>query len=263
MDTLERWAGEEATYDGRVSFGWDECLPSVTRCPDPLRPDGPPLRDHGDQWGRPCEVVVDDTAPAIITTWPSPRWPITFQRRLSVAGDGVLRADYTITTRTAVRVPVLWAAHPALQLEPGTRIELPGVADARIVGVLGWPIATGEKVPWPVPTRGQDLSLVRPIEAGGAVKLYASTTLARARAPDGSTLTVEADGELVRTMGVWLDAGGWPPEGVPVHQTAFEPTSSPDDQVADALAHERAWLVRPGGSLRWWISFRLEGGEGP
>jgi hypothetical protein len=137
------------------------------------------------------------------------------------------------------------------------------VTAVRIVGVIGWPIATGDEVPWPVPSPGQDLSGVRPIEAVGAVKLYAGTTLARARAPDGSTLTVEADGELVRTMGVWLDAGGWPPDGIPIHQTAFEPTSSSDDHVADALAHERAWLVPPGGSLRWWMSFRLEGGEGP
>ncbi|MET0773829.1 MAG: hypothetical protein ABWZ82_12145 [Candidatus Limnocylindrales bacterium] len=261
--TLERWAGEEATYGGRESFGWDECLPTVTRCPDPVDPDAPSLRDHGDQWGRPCELSVDPSMPAITTTWPSPRWPLVLQRRLSLPGGGVVRADYTLASRSAQPMPVLWSAHPALQLEPGTRLELPGVTDVRLVGVVGWPIEPGERVPWPEPAAGWDLSGIHPIEASGAVKLYAGSTLARAHARDGSVLAVEADGDPVRTMGVWIDAGGWPLDGTPIHQTAFEPTSSPDDHVADALAHGRAWTLPPNGTLRWWMSFRLGAGTAP
>jgi hypothetical protein len=166
-----------------------------------------------------------------------------------------------VTSHTGTPVPVLWAAHPALQLEPGTSLELSGVTHVRVVGVLGWPIEPGEQVPWPLAAPGQDLSRIRSIDSGGAAKLYARATLARTRAPDGSSLTVEADGELVRTMGVWLDAGGWPPDGTPIHQTALEPTSSPDDHVADALTHGRAWVVPAGGSLRWWMSFRVEGSD--
>ena len=62
-------------------------------------------------------------------------------------------------------------------------------------------------------------------------------------------------------MGVWLVPGGWPLDAAPIHETAFEPTSSPDDHVADALAHERASLVPPHGSLRWWMYVRLESGD--
>ena len=129
--------------------------------------------------------------------------------------------------------------------------------------MVGWPIEPGEQVAWPAPGSGIDLSLVHPIEAAGAVKLYAATTLARARTTDGSVLTIEADGDPVRTTGVWLDAGGWPLEGVPVHQVAFEPTSSPDDHVADALAHGRAWTLPPNGTLRWWMALRLEAPDAP
>jgi hypothetical protein len=261
--TLERWAAEESVYGGQESFGWDECLPSVTRCADPLHPAGPWLRDHGDQWGRACEVAIDAPATAVTTTWPSPRWPLVLARRLSLPGDGVLRAVYTVTSHAEHPVPLLWSVHPALQLEPGSRIELPGVSSVRIVGVVGWPIAAGDALAWPEPVTDFDLGEVRDIGSAGAAKLYAMTTLARARTPDGSVLTVEADGELVRTMGVWLDAGGWPLEGVPIHQTVLEPTGSPDDHVAGARAHDRAWVVPPNGSLRWWISMRLEAHASP
>ena len=45
------WARRDAVFDGEAAFGWDECLPTVAACADPLDPTGPPLRDHGDQWG--------------------------------------------------------------------------------------------------------------------------------------------------------------------------------------------------------------------
>ena len=261
--TLERWAGEDATYGGRESFGWDECLPTVTRCPDPIDPGGPPLRDHGDQWGRPCSAVIDPSMTSITTTWPSPRWPLVLERRLSLPGGGVVRADYTLTSHAERRLPVVWSAHPALRLEPDTRLELPGVTHVRVVGVVGWPIEPGEQVPWPEPVIGCDLAVIQAIEASGAVKLYAGATQARARTTDGSLLTIEGDGDAVRTMGLWIDAGGWPPDGPPIHQTAFEPTSSPDDHVADALAHGRAWSLPPSGTLRWWMSLHLVSGGMP
>ena len=57
------WAGDDAVFGGDQAFGWDECLPTIARCPDPLDPTGPALRDHGDAWGRPTAVERrgDDT----------------------------------------------------------------------------------------------------------------------------------------------------------------------------------------------------------
>jgi hypothetical protein len=255
---LERWAGEDARFVGRESFGWDECLPTVTVCPDPTDPSAPPLRDHGDQWGRPCDVRVDPATASVTTRWPSPRWPLTLERRLTLSAGAGLVADYLLRSRATRPLPVLWSAHPVLHLEPGTRIGLGGVPVVRVVGVMGWSFEPGEAVGWPEPVAGFDLSRVRAIEERGAVKLYAATTTASATTPDGARITVRADGDLVRTTGVWLDAGGWPPGDAPVHQTALEPTSSPDDHVAAALAHGRAWALPAGGSRSWWIRVQLD-----
>ena len=56
------WSSEGVVFGGRESFGWDECLPTVAPCPDPLDPAAAPLRDHGDQWGRGAYLAVDEAA---------------------------------------------------------------------------------------------------------------------------------------------------------------------------------------------------------
>lgn len=256
--TLDRWGREDAVFGARESFGWDECLPSVTLCPDPVHPDGPPLRDHGDQWGRPAEVIEDVPGGVLTSRWPSPRWPMVLERALSLPGDATLRADYRLVSNAQRALPVLWSAHPVLDAEPGARVELPGVTAARVTGVLGWPFEPGDGVSWPAPAHGFDLSRVRPITECGAAKLYAATTAAAVSAPDGARLAFGADGDLVRTMGVWLDAGGWPVGGPPVAQTALEPTSSSHDRLDAAFADGAAWALPAGGTLRWSIRVRLD-----
>jgi galactose mutarotase-like enzyme len=254
--TLETWAAEGAVFGGRESFGWDECLPTVTGGPDPLDPAGPRLRDHGDQWGRRCAVRIDPVSGGLATTWDSPRWPMALERRMTPAGDGSIGVDYELASRSDRPLPVLWSAHPALRVEPGTRVGLEGVTSTRVVGVIGLPFEPGEQAPWPCPAPDVDLSRVAPIESRSAVKLYAQTTTARVTTPDGAWLEIVTDGDPVRTMGVWLDAGGWPSEA-PIHQVALEPTSSPDDHVADALAERRAWTLPARGRLRWGMRIRM------
>lgn len=259
--TLAAWAAEGAAYGARQSSGWDECLPSVTVCPDPLDPDGPPLRDHGDLWGRACDVRIEARTASLTTRWSSLRWPMRVERRMACTAGGELHVEYEATSLAGRDLPVLWSAHPALRLEPGTRIELAQVRATQVVGVIGLSFAPGARVPWPEPAPGVDLSVVAPIEAASAVKLYAATTRARVTTPDGASLAIEADGDLVRTLGVWLDAGGWPADE-PIHQVALEPTGSADDDLAGALARGRAWTVPAGGRLRWWMRIQVGGTPG-
>lgn len=257
---LEAWAAEDAVFGGRESFGWDECLPTVTVCPDPTDATAT-LRDHGDQWGRVAAGDVDRATGTLTTRWASPRWPMVLERRMSLATDAVLHVAYRLVSHADSALPILWSAHPVLALEAGTRVGLEGVSAIRLVGVLGWSLEPGDAVPWPEPMGGVDLATVRPIEERGAVKLYAATTTASATTQDGARIVFRSDGDPVRTMGVWLDAGGWPPHGAPVQQSALEPTSSGHDHVAAALADDEAWSLPPRGDLRWSIEVRLEDGR--
>jgi hypothetical protein len=102
-----------------------------------------------------------------------------------------------------------------------------------------------------------DLSLVRGPE-GWAVKLYAEAPeVVRAVTPDDAVLELSWERTTAPTVGVWLSAGGWPVGGPPALQVALEPTTSPDDHLADALAHRRPLIVEPGAERRWWVRLRV------
>ena len=258
------WSQEDAVFSGRESFGWDECLPTVAPCDDPLDAAGPQLRDHGDVWGRPAAVGTE--ADAITITWTPPRWAYRFTRRISLEAGGTCRADYELISLMDRPAPVLWSMHPTLALEPGSRIELPGEERVRLTWTTGSPLNADDPIGWPLASAPDgsvvDLGRVRGGDAS-AVKCYASRAgLGRVRATDGDVLGFTWDRALIGALGVWLDGGGWPVGGPPVEQVALEPTSSPDDHLADAIAHDRSWTLPPAGALRWWVRLTTTPGPG-
>ena len=113
------WAGREAVFDGDVAFGWDECLPTIVRCPDPLDPSAPPLRDHGDQWGRPTQVTAEGEV--LVARWASGTWPYRFTRRLRLDGPRIV-AEYELGESRRSR-----AADPLVDAPPAG----PGARGAR------------------------------------------------------------------------------------------------------------------------------------
>ena len=109
-DEAGMWRREDAVFSGRVSFGWDECLPTVAPCGDPAAA-ASLLRDHGDLWGRAAEVRADDGV--ITTTWTPERWACRFRRRISLEPGGTIRAEYDLVSLMDKPAPLLWSMHPA------------------------------------------------------------------------------------------------------------------------------------------------------
>ena len=64
--------------------------------------------------------------------------------------DDTVLAEYALTSRADEALPFLWSQHPVFALEPGCRLELPGVERASLTWQLGidlpdepaWPLAT-------------------------------------------------------------------------------------------------------------------------
>jgi len=253
------WAAEEAAFSGRQSFGWDECLPTVAVCADPRDAGAPPLRDHGDQWARGTSVEVDVERGLVEHTWSGARWPYRFARRLSCPDDDSVLADYTLTSLAPEPLPFLWSQHPVFALEPGCRIDLPGVERVRQTWQRG--IELPHEPAWPRATTrvGEtlDLSSVRRGE-GWATKLYATppgpVSLA---APGGARLDIDWARDAAPVLGVWLSFGGWPVDGPPVEQVALEPTTSAHDHLAAAMAEGRQRTLGPGDTTTWWVRLRL------
>ena len=253
--TAAAWAAEGAVFGGAEAFGWDECLPTVAPCPDPVDANAPALRDHGDQWGRPADVEATDDR--LVATWTRSRWPIRFRRAITLQGAAVA-CEYELETGGDKPLPILWSMHALLALEPGSRIVIEPGGEARVTHNEGFPFAPDlEKVAWPDDVTALDV--VRDVGARQAAKVYLDArSLARvaARATDGSELRFAWDLAFAPTLGIWLDYGGWPP-GDPRHQVAIEPTTSADDDLASAVAAGRARILEPGTPLRWTVRLEL------
>ena len=269
------WASHGAVFDGEVAFGWDECLPTVGPCADPLDPAAPPLRDHGDQWGRPAEVRAQGEV--LIATWVGDGWPYRFIRRLRLDGPRLV-AEYELENLGERELPILWSMHPLLALEPGARVNVEGLASVRVTQAVGVPIGpVPGQVAWPE-APGTDgpmiaLDVVRERGAGTALKLYDGWELhgnwdsvsgeglpgvAAVRQPNGSALELTWYAPIAPNLGLWLDDGGWPPApATPRTQHALEPTTSPDDDVASAIANGRALMVAPSERVAWSATFRV------
>lgn len=273
--TAPTWCAADAVYSGAVAFGWDECLPTVAPCRDPVDPTAPALRDHGDQWGRPAEVTPDGVA--LGATWASPGRPYVFTRRLRLDGPRVI-AEYELENRGAVDLPVLWSMHPLLALEPGARVEVEGLVSVRVAHAVGLPLApVPGRADWPE-TPGTDgravaLDVVRGPSAGTALKAFGGWELyggwegaggeglpgvAAVAQPDGSRLELTWYAPIAPNLGLWLDDGGWPPPPeAPRVQHALEPTTSPDDDLASAIAANRALVLAPAERVAWSATFRV------
>lgn len=253
------WAEEGVEFWGRESFGWDECLPTVSVCPDPLAPEGPPLRDHGDQWGRGAYLRLDEVAGAVEHTWSVPRWQYRLTRRLSFADERTVSAEYVITSLAERPLPLLYSQHAVLRLEPGTHLDLPQVG--QVVRTVQMGIDLPEDPAWPEArtAEGQAVELARVhTGAGWAVKLYAlAPEPVRAVAPDGARLELDWDRSFAPALGIWLAYGAWPPDGEPNEQVALEPTTSTHDHLAAAMSDGAERVLAPGGELRWWVRMRL------
>jgi hypothetical protein len=279
--TATTWRADDAVYGGDVAFGWDECLPTVAPCPDPGDPSGPPLRDHGDLWGRPAEVAGRGTE--VTATWHRARGPYTFRRRLRLDGPRIV-AEYELLNHGSAPLPVLWSMHPLLALEPGARIEVEGLVSVLVSSAAGLPLPqVPGRASWPQ-TPGTDgkpivFDVVGDPGAGTAVKLYGGWGLygswdasigeglpgvAALVQPDGSRLELAWYAPIAPNLGIWLNDGGWPPPpAVPRVQHALEPTTSPDDDLAAAIAARRALVVGAEERVAWSATLRVRApGEG-
>src|SRR5665811_847678 len=153
--------------------------------------------------------------------------------------------------------------HPLLALEPGARVDVEGLASVRVTQAAGVPSGpVPGHVAWPE-TPGTDgpmiaLDVVRERGAGTALKLYGGWELygswdsvggeglpgvAAVRQPDGSALEL-----------TWYAPVA---PATPRTQHALEPTTSPDDDVAAAIANGRALMVAPAERVAWAATFRV------
>ena len=233
--------------------GFDECLPTVAAT------DTAP--DHGEVWRHAWQEAPAESAILLRTT--ALAGAVAFERRAHLDGASLV-LDYAVENRSQTPQSLIYCPHPLLRVEQGDRILLPAeVRDVVVEGSAGNRLGRrGDRMAWPAPKPGEDLSEVGPPDGVQADKIFAGPVtdgwcaLLRPSLDEGVELTFSSD--VLPYLGLWICRAAWPNSGAKKQYTvAFEPTASPHDSLADAERDGTAWRLAPGERREWRLRFRI------
>jgi galactose mutarotase-like enzyme len=256
--------------------GWDEVFPTVNPCHVPNSAWGNRnLTDHGELWFRPWQLLSASVEPQDVATLTlaidEPDLPFRFERTLTMAnGLAALKAIYSVTNKSTMPMPFIWAAHPLLAIEPGDSFCMPEGTRLSSTGNVGLKLATNvTKFAWPIlPLEsGESLDLSRAPESTSryAVKLFAENVaggaikIANRDETDVFRLSFEPTQAL--HIGLWLNYGAWSGANTaPYYNAGIEPTNFPHDDLSVA-AREQAAQLFPETTQHWAVTVCVSRGD--
>jgi galactose mutarotase-like enzyme len=266
------------------SGGWDECFPTVGPCPIPGAPPGtPPLPDHGELWSAPWTSSVFDGADGT-TLAGSARgiaFPYEFHRRVTLdPHEPVVHFHYLLRHTGDSPFPWIWSAHPLLNVQPGSVLELPGVTQVKVAAVHGRedPLAElgassslrsgrrlseNDLVSWPGGIGGDADGFTFPSDGGWAAKLFGDLSgegrMILTDPRRGERLEMIVQPSQVPQVGLWINCGGWAPAGrTPYYNLALEPCIGAPDRLDIAVQEwHTAQTLQPGEERSWSVDVRL------
>lgn len=238
-----------ASYDDNFCGGWDELFPNDAAgvVGDAFYP------DHGELWTQPWEhetasdvqgVTLHMRRPAATTTTIVEKW-VTLR-----ADEACLRFRHRITNVGTRSLDFLWKLHPALVIEPGDRIDVPGrtgeVVDAtfgliREPRPFSWPIANTSTGPVDFSVvrsmnGTRDFLYVRDLDAGWCA-------LRRMRHDVGVALTFPK--EIFSSVWLFMTFGGW--RGL--ETVVLEPCTAVPKDLNEAIRLRQCSHLEPGERL--------------
>jgi galactose mutarotase-like enzyme len=234
-------AGEWDEWSDHDCSGWDECWPSISATEG-----AGSVPDHGDLWRRRWSVSTDPGSVTAEVHVAGPGRDYRFRRDIHLQGRG-LAVRYDVHNSAATPLVGNWSMHPLFALDEPVELRLPRSADARIEHCFG-----AEELPWA--QRRLDGVVVRP-DDGAAAKLYVDgPVLAALRFPD-LWIAMKCD-DPRSSLGLWLNAGGWP-STAPLRHVALEPCLGAADDVRHTAARGSAVVLPPGERTTWHVDVRV------
>jgi galactose mutarotase-like enzyme len=252
------------------SGGWDECFPTVAECPIPGAPPGtPPLPDHGELWSAvwASSVFEHASGTTLISSTQGSLLSYEFHRQITLdPAEPVLHLNYRLRHTGATPFPWIWSSHPLFNVQPGSTLSVPDVDQVKVDAVHGRDdLRRNDVVNWAGDIGGEQERFTFPEQGGWALKLFADLgpsgrmVLTDPRREERLEITVRR--EEVPQVGVWINCGGWAPEGrQPYYNLALEPCIGAPDRLDQAvLTWGTAQMLHPGEERRWDVEVRLPG----
>ncbi len=256
------------------SGGWDECFPTVAPSPVPGAPPGTPLLpDHGELWSAPWTSSAYEHAGGVTLAGSAAGRGLPYELSREITLDlhePVMRLRYRLRNTGDGSIPWIWCAHPLLNVQPGSTLELPSVRQVKVAAVHGLPeLGAGDIVSWPDAFGGRDGRFTFPSRGAWAVKLFGDMgrdgRLILTDPRRGERLEMLVDPAEVPQVGLWINNRGWAPPGKqPYYNFGLEPAIGAPDSLEEAVRDWKlAQTLGPGEERRWSVEVRLtdEGGD--
>jgi galactose mutarotase-like enzyme len=234
-------AGERDEWADHDCGGWDECWPSISATDA-----GGGVPDHGDLWRRPWSVSTGTGSVTTEVHVVHGDRNYLFRRVISVEGRD-LAVRYDIHNLAPTPLVGSWAMHPLIALDDPVELRLPGSVDRRMEHCFG-----AETLPW-----GQsrlDRVVVRPDDEAAAKVYLAGPVHAALAFPDVWIAMRCTDPRS--SLGLWLNAGGWP-AAEPLRHVALEPCLGSADDLRRSAADGTAVVLAPGARTTWRVDVRV------
>jgi galactose mutarotase-like enzyme len=256
-----------ASYvDTADSGGWDECFPTVGPSPVPGAPPAtPPLPDHGELWSATWTSSIYDSAEGTTLAGSAggTAFPYEFHRQVTLdPREPLVRLVYTVRHTGDRPFPWIWSAHPLLNVQPGSSLELSGVSQVKVAAAHSLPgkgpaLKVDDVVSWPEALGGADARFTFPADGGWAVKLFGDLSpegrMALIDPRRGERLEMDVRRDEVPQVGIWINCHGWAPEGRrPYYNLALEPCIGAPDRLDIAVRDwHMAQVLQPGEERSW------------
>lgn len=240
-------SGDFEAFELRPVYGYDDCFPSVDICRHPVGFDVP---DHGELVWLGWDVTAGEDRLTCRTT--SELLPVTFTREL-VFAESSLQWRFEVRNASAEAVPFMHVMHGLMPPTEIVGLRLPVCDDIVDEGSgNSWgdgadPASEGERLVG-LEAPAAEMLLMRGCRRGAVDATLRS----------GLTLAIEWPVELLPTLGIWWNVGGYPEAtGLSRHECAFEPMAGTWSSLERSLADSDCQTVPAEASTAWSISWSV------
>ena len=250
-----------------VASGFDECFPSIGECVYPEFPwKGITVPDHGELWCGPWLAEPRDAG--IYLHRFGVRFPYHFEKWVSLSTNaGSYTIAYRLTNLSDFEFKYLWAAHPLLAIQEGMQVVLPDEPQVRLTFALGNRVA-GDFLqmfqwPWLSAPSGErvNYSLIGSAALNANDKLYADAPAegwcALHDVQTGDFIAFSFPPEKLPFVGICINHGGWPFDGVKGYWVALEPCTSLPDELDQAIARNKNAVLAPHSTTEWSLTLHV------
>ena len=243
--------------DGDLS-GFDDMFPSINACLYPDQPwQGVMVPDHGEVWSLPWEFEIEQEA--LVLRVHGVKFPYMLEKRISFQSSSEVRADYALWNFSPYSLKYIWAAHPLLNIEDGSRLIIP--TNGKIINALSGSSrlgAYGAIHDWPLAgsSNGEasDMRVITP-NLGKSEKYYVlgETGVGRSvlyHSLHKQYISFSYPPEKVKYLGVWVNENG---PFIAQNNVAIEPCTGLMDSIDIADRFNQLAKIEAYGQACWFL----------